>query len=339
MKHLLKVTAFLILLITFIFIACGGKSAGGNGTSADTTPPSVQSTSPSEIATGVSILSTIAINFTTTMDQSTIGNTTFKVFKDGTIVNGTISYPTATSALFTPSSSFDNMTLYTVTIKKDIKATNGISMTADYVFNFTTVSAGTLPSPAITPSTGIYDGEQTVAITCIGSPSAIIKYTINDSNNPSLSYGNTYSSTFKVSVNSVVKAMAYQSGSTDSGISNENIKIRVAQPNFSPSAGTHGTNINVSLTQAAAENIYYTFSAGTVVSPPDDPDDPTTASTKFTTNIPVTGNGTVVKIKAISVKSGMEISGVTTIQTYTIDYSITPALWDHSSWDIHKWGP
>jgi len=273
------------------------------------------------------------------MDQSTIGNSTFEVFKGGTVVNGSISYPSAKSALFTPSSPFDNLTLYTVTIRKDIKGTSGISMAADYVFSFTTVSAGTLPSPAITPSTGIYDGQQTVVINCIGYPGATIKYTINDSNNPSLSYGNTYSSTFNISVNSVIKAVAFQSGMNDSGISNENIKIRVARPLFSPGAGTHGTNINVSLTQAAAENIYYTFSTGTVISPPDDPDDPTTASTKFTTDIPVTGNNTIVKIKAISVKSGMEISGVTAVQTYTIDYSITPALWDHSNWDIHKWGP
>jgi hypothetical protein len=274
------------------------------------------------------------------MNQSTIDSSAFYIEHNGSKIPGIISFPSGASALFSPASPLENLASYSVTVKDLISSTDGVALANDTVDNFTTVASGTLPNPSISPSSGTYDGEQTLTIQCLGYPSAVIKYTVSDSTNPSRTYGTTYSSSFKVSINSTVKAIAYQdeSGKIDSGMQSESILIMIAPPAFTPAAGTFGSDTSFTLTQAAADEIRYEITTGTTASLPDDPPDPTISSSKYSALISVNNNKTVVKIKAISIKSNMVNSSIVN-GTYTIDYSITPARWGGASWGIHKWNP
>ncbi|MBN2160548.1 MAG: SUMF1/EgtB/PvdO family nonheme iron enzyme [Spirochaetes bacterium] len=85
---------------------------------------------------------------------------------------------------------------------------------------------------------------------------------------------------------------------------------QVAAPAFTPSAGTHHSDISIEIT-SGGDHIYYEMTAGTVASPPADPDDPTDSSSEYlSTPISVSGDNTVVRIKAIAVKEGMADSDV-----------------------------
>lgn len=82
-----------------------------------------------------------------------------------------------------------------------------------------------------------------------------------------------------------------------------------AAPSFAPISGTYTTDQTITLTSATSgATIYYAF----------DPDQVSTASSKYSAPIVVSGNGTAKTIHAIAVKDGYKTSDVTTA-TYTID--------------------
>lgn len=70
-------------------ITTGAKDVAGNAlavnkvfaftTAADTTPPTVLSTSPANNATGVAITATVKVTFSEAMDATTINGTTFSL--------------------------------------------------------------------------------------------------------------------------------------------------------------------------------------------------------------------------------------------------------------------
>ena len=113
---------------TVIGGASGAKDLAGNplgsnyvwtfatGAAANTTPPTITSTTPANLATAVAINASVNANFSEAMGQATISTASFTLTGPGTTpVAGTVSYA-GTMATFTPTSSLLGSTTYTATI-------------------------------------------------------------------------------------------------------------------------------------------------------------------------------------------------------------------------------
>ncbi|MCP5502577.1 MAG: chitobiase/beta-hexosaminidase C-terminal domain-containing protein [Leptospiraceae bacterium] len=86
----------------------------------------------------------------------------------------------------------------------------------------------------------------------------------------------------------------------------------VATPTFSPTPGTYNSDQSVTISSTTeGATIYYTT----------DGSEPTSSSTQYTSAISVSGNGTILTIKAIAGKSGMTTSSVES-GTYTIESTV-----------------
>jgi uncharacterized delta-60 repeat protein len=105
----------------------------------DTTPPTVQSTSPADLTTNVSITTNaITAAFSEPMDQATITLSTFLVSG----LTGTVTYDAPSrTAMFSPASNLAYGTTYTATITTGAKDLAGNGLAADYVWSFTTLAA------------------------------------------------------------------------------------------------------------------------------------------------------------------------------------------------------
>lgn len=121
----------------------------------DTTPPTVESTSPVSGAVDVPITSQIGITFSEVMDTSTIGTSTIKV--NNGAVSGTVSLDASGKvATFTPSSNLSSFTTYTATVTAGTKDAAGNALASAYSWSFRTMSVDTTPPTvsAVTPISG-----------------------------------------------------------------------------------------------------------------------------------------------------------------------------------------
>ena len=117
-----------------------------------TNPPTVVSTSPTNAAGGVSVVSTISAKFSTGMDQASLNSSTFQLLDAGNnVVAGTVSYSSGTTtAAFQPSSFLSYQTTYTAVVRGTVRDFFGDSLGADYSWTFTTENA---PSSSLCPCT------------------------------------------------------------------------------------------------------------------------------------------------------------------------------------------
>ena len=115
-------------------------------------------------------------------------------------------------------------------------------------------------SPVMSTPTGTYNTSQSVILSTTTS-GATIKYT-TDGSTPSQSNGTVYTSAVTIGSTSTLKAIAYKSGLTDSDVSSEVYTIQlltVADPAFSPAAGTYSATQTVSISSATSgASIRYT---------------------------------------------------------------------------------
>src|SRR5262249_37134385 len=131
---------------------------------ADTTPPTVTSVTPTNGATGVAVGTTVTATFSEAMNASTISASTF-VLRDpsNTVVPGTVSYNGVTNvATLTPSQpgGLALTTTYTATItggSSGVKDVAGNALAANFTWSFTTGSGGsgcpcTIWSASATPA-------------------------------------------------------------------------------------------------------------------------------------------------------------------------------------------
>ncbi len=140
---------FGIIIVLLVLSACGG---GGEGD--DTTPPTVLSTSPLGGATDVDVGTSITATFSEAMDGSTITGSTFTLSSTSP-VSGTVTYDSGTNtATLTPSAALGYMTTYTATITTGATDLAGNSISSNYTWSFTTMSAVSLPE---TGQTTCYD--------------------------------------------------------------------------------------------------------------------------------------------------------------------------------------
>lgn len=116
------------------------------GSTASTTPPTVTSTDPVNLANGVSINKRVRATFSTSMDPVTLTTSTFTVSQGATPVLGAVSY-SGTTATFTPSSALALNSTYTATITTGATDLAGNPLASNYGWTFTTAlcSQGGVP--------------------------------------------------------------------------------------------------------------------------------------------------------------------------------------------------
>ncbi len=102
-----------------------------------TSAPSVTSSDPVNLATGVALNKVISANFSEAMNASTITTSTFTLEIGTTPVTGVVNYA-GTTATFTPSSNLLSGTTYTATITTGTKNPAGVPLANDYVWTFNT---------------------------------------------------------------------------------------------------------------------------------------------------------------------------------------------------------
>jgi hypothetical protein len=140
------------------------------GSSADTTAPTIGSTSPSDTATGIATNAALSATFSEVMDPTTITSSTFTLTGPGaTPVAGTVTY-SGTTAVFQPTSALAPNTEYLATITTGVKDLAGNPMASNYAWTFTTGSSADATAPTIgstNPANGAVDvaGDSTISAT------------------------------------------------------------------------------------------------------------------------------------------------------------------------------
>jgi hypothetical protein len=158
--------------------------ANGSPTGSSSAPPQVSSNSPATSATGVAITSAISISFDKDMNSSTITTSTITVVDaQSNAVAGSISYATKT-ATFTPTSSLNYNTQYTVTVlsgSSGVKDSQGNGLDGDkdgtaedaptdnHGFSFTTAQATPPKVDSTTPANSATEVEPNSAIAVVFS--------------------------------------------------------------------------------------------------------------------------------------------------------------------------
>ena len=124
---------------------------------ADTTPPTVVSTSPEDGATGVAIDTVITATFSEPMDSSTINTDGFTLV--GSAVSGTVTYdPDTYTATFTPDANLDYDHEYAATLSTAITDEAGNPLAEPCTWSFATGSA----QPPTAHASDISDQPQTM---------------------------------------------------------------------------------------------------------------------------------------------------------------------------------
>jgi hypothetical protein len=142
-------------------VSTGVKDAAGNALAsplsstfttvppADTTPPTVVSTSPANSAVGVLVRSAITVTFSEPMNPATL-NTASLIVKEvltNLVVAGTVTYDTGSNtATFTPNPSYSFDVKHTITVTTAASDLAGNGLAASFSSTFTTIQyVGNLP--------------------------------------------------------------------------------------------------------------------------------------------------------------------------------------------------
>jgi hypothetical protein len=113
----------------------------------DVTPPVVNTTSPTNGATGVSVNTTVTATFSEAIAPATVTTASFTLSSG---VTGTVSVnPAGTIATFTPSAPLANSTTYTATLTTVIEDLAGNNLAANFVWSFTTGAVADTTPPTV----------------------------------------------------------------------------------------------------------------------------------------------------------------------------------------------
>jgi fibronectin type 3 domain-containing protein len=128
--------------------------------SADTTPPTVTSTTPTSGATGVGVGTTVTASFSEAMDQSTLTGSTFELRDAANALVAATVTATNNTATLTPSSALANGVTYTATVKGGatdprVKDLAGNALATSVSWSFTTASSGACTGNTIWPATAV----------------------------------------------------------------------------------------------------------------------------------------------------------------------------------------
>jgi len=169
--------------------------------------------------------------------------------------------------------------------------------------------AGTPSAPAFNPPAGTYSIPQSVTLSST-TPGAVFRYT-TDGTTPSSTNGTLYSGPIALSVSATVKALAFGTGPTPSGVVSAAYVIgnssAAAAPTFSPAPGVYSSAQSVAISTTTAGAVIHYTTDGTTPSG--------TSGTLYTGPLTVS---VTMTINAVASASGMADSPVT-LATYTID--------------------
>jgi hypothetical protein len=136
------------------------------------TPPTVISTVPANLATGVAINKALSATFSVAMNAATIDSTTFTLTGPGDVaVAGVVTYVAAGSvATFTPDANLASSAAYTATITTGAQDLAGTALATNYSWTFITAAAPVIITPTVVstiPTEGAIDVplNQTVSAT------------------------------------------------------------------------------------------------------------------------------------------------------------------------------
>ena len=239
---------------------------------------------------------------TVTLSETMTPSVSIRYTTDGTD-------PTSTSPLYSGALTFGTTTTLKAAGFRTGWTTSSI-LNQTYRMNF-----GQLAPPTIAPAAGTYTSSVTVSLSSISG--ATIYYTTNGTT-PS-QFSTLYTAPFAVSSSLTVKAIAMHPDYTTSGVASTVYTIAVANPTFSPAAGTYPATQLITVSDATAgATIRYTL----------DGRDPTDTDPIIASGATLTiGNYT---LKARASKSGCTTSGVTTA-TYQTSGALTTAQVDGGS--------
>ena len=99
--------------------------------------PMVISADPINKATNVVLNKVVTVNFNMPMDQTTLNSNSFTIKQGTAVIAGSVSYA-GTTASFKPNVSLIANTEYTATITTEAKNIQGIALSSNYVWTFTT---------------------------------------------------------------------------------------------------------------------------------------------------------------------------------------------------------
>ncbi len=136
--------------LTTLFLAVAIAGCGGGGDDAPpASAPTVRSSIPANLATGVAVDSALAVTFSEAMDPASISAATFTVTGAAAApVVGTVTY-TGVTATFRPTSVLANGTLFTAAITTGAKDLAGTALAARYTWSFTTAVALDTAAPTV----------------------------------------------------------------------------------------------------------------------------------------------------------------------------------------------
>ena len=150
MTHHLPQLFFRIVLFvaTLVLVSCGG----GESNAPDTTAPIIISITPFEDQVDVTTDSTIIVEFSEEMDDTTFDSKNFHLIAGGDEVPGSIQLNRGT-AIFIPANPLFLNTDYTFTVTTGIKDLAGNALAVDKIWNFST----TMPPTVISESPTGFD--------------------------------------------------------------------------------------------------------------------------------------------------------------------------------------
>ncbi|MDB4954560.1 MAG: hypothetical protein JWO36_2129 [Myxococcales bacterium] len=108
------------------------------GTSADTTAPVVNDTTPNANEMGVAINTKVSASFSEPMDPLSVTASSFTVKRGSTPVTGNVTYGPGTLATFTPAAALGANILYTAALSSDLKDLQGNALASTFTWSFTT---------------------------------------------------------------------------------------------------------------------------------------------------------------------------------------------------------
>jgi hypothetical protein len=151
-----------------VTIGTGAKDLAGNalaapyawtfttGATSDTTAPTVLSTDPANLVTGVALNKKVAVAFSEAMDPLTMTTANFTLKGPGTTpVLGTVTY-VGTTATFTPTLNLAPSTTFTGTITTGAKDLAGNALGSNFVWTFQTGTSTDLVAPTVISTNPIH---------------------------------------------------------------------------------------------------------------------------------------------------------------------------------------
>lgn len=156
----------LLTLAALVVVTGCSEDDKGPTTPPDTTPPTVESITPANGATGQPVSTILTVEFSEAMDVASIDASTFQVRRGGTVVSGTVTVDD-TMVSFDPTGELAGQSTFTVTLTTGVKdlAGNGLAQSFSWSFTTADVSAPTVTARSPEPNaTGVSIGTN-IAVT------------------------------------------------------------------------------------------------------------------------------------------------------------------------------